>query len=125
MPLGCSCDFDLEPGQLTCYPDDDFSRLNASKRKRCQSCKKLINIGDYVVRFNIAKIPEHEVECNIYGEDGEVPKADRYLCEQCGEIYFNLQSIGFECIWVGEDMMELLKDYHSDYDPPKLTANAG
>ena len=121
MSLSCSCDFDYyEPGQIYCEVGDDFELLQTSKRKRCQSCKELINIGDFSVRFSIFRTPEHDIEINIYGEDGGVPMAPRYLCEKCGEIYHNLHSIGFTCIWVGEDMRELLKDYQTEYAPPKL-----
>jgi hypothetical protein len=120
MPLSCGCGADYEPGMKVCYPGEDFEPLQTSKRKRCQSCNELINIGDWSVRFAIFKVPEHEIEERIYGEDGEVPRAPRYLCEKCGEIYLNLTSVGFECVWVGEDMRELLKQYQETYNPPKL-----
>jgi predicted RNA-binding Zn-ribbon protein involved in translation (DUF1610 family) len=81
-----------------CYRGEDFKPLQTSQRKRCQSCKKLINIGDIAVRFEIYKVPEYEIEFSIYGEDGEVSMANRYLCEQCGEIYHNLDELGF-CLW--------------------------
>lgn len=120
MPLTCGCNDDLEPGYLVCSDVSDFEPLRASKRKRCRSCKELINIGDFAVRFSIWKVPESEIEINIYGEDREVPQAPRYLCEKCGEIYYNLESVGFECIWPDENMRELLKEYQSVYKPPKL-----
>ena len=120
MPLSCSCDYDYEPGQKICYHGQDFEPLQTSKRKRCQSCKGLINIGDFSVKFDMCKVPEHEIEINIYGEDGEVPMAPKYLCEKCGEIYHNLSSVGFECLWVGENMPEMLQEYISTYAPPKL-----
>jgi hypothetical protein len=128
MPLSCSCDYDFEPGALLSYPDDDFTRLKTERRKRCESCKCLININNYALGFSIVKIPEHQIEINIYGEDGEMPRARRYLCEKCGEIFLNLGSVGFECIWCGEDMLKLLKEYQASrnaerlirsfYDPP-------
>lgn len=123
MPLSCGCDVDFEPGQRfaeCCI--EDFETLQTSKRKRCLSCKELINLGSFVVKFNISKVPEHEIEINIYGEDGLMPLADRYLCEKCGEIYLNLISLGFECVWPGEDMLELLAEYQRTYQPPKLIA---
>jgi len=122
MPLSCSCDYDWEPGQRISYGGDDFEPLQTSKRKRCQSRKELINIGDLAVKFDICKVTEHEIEIKIYGEDGEVPMAPRYLCEKCGEIYHNLVSVGFVCVWPGENMRELLDEYISTYNPPKLTA---
>lgn len=124
MPLSCSCDYDYEPGTILCEAEEDFDFLQTSQRKRCRSCKELINIGDFCLRFSIFKIPAHEIEINIYGEDGEVPLASRYLCETCGEIYLNLQAVGFECIWVGEDMRELLKEYQDTYRPSVLAKTA-
>ena len=121
MSLSCSCDYDdYEPGQIICYHGQDFEPLQTSKRKRCQSCKELINIGDFSVKFDIFKSPEYDIEVSIYGEDGEIPMAPRYLCEKCGEIYHNLFSVGFTCIWPGDDMRELLRDYQTEYAPPKL-----
>jgi hypothetical protein len=120
MPLSCGCDYEPEPGQLFSRHAVDFEFLETSRRKRCSSCGELINIGSFVVRIDIFKVPEHEIEINIYGEDGEVPRAARYLCERCGEIYLNLVEVGFECIWVEDNMQELLKEYQEIYNPPKL-----
>lgn len=119
MPLICGC-YDDEPGMLRSYCHGDFEPLQTSRRKRCQSCKELIDIGAFSVRFGIIKVPEYEIEINMYGEDGEVPMADRYLCEECGEIYLNLLSVGFKCIFPSENMRELLKEYQRTYNPPKL-----
>jgi hypothetical protein len=119
MPLSCSCDFDAEPGQKVTYGGSDFEPLETKKRKRCKSCKELIDIGSFCVRFDVYKIPEYEVEINIYGEDGEMPMADIYFCETCGEIYHNLESVGF-CVLPWDDMREMLRDYQHDYAPPKL-----
>lgn len=115
MPLTCGCDHEPEPGMKMHYPGEDFERLGTSKRKRCWSCKRLISINDFVVRFSRVKIPSHVVEIAIYGEDGEIPIAPRYLCEQCGEIYLNLSAVGFDCITPYENMTELLKQYQNTY----------
>ena len=124
MPLSCSCDYEHEPGTVISYQDDDFTRLEGKRRKRCESCNNLIDINDCALGFSIVKIPEHEVEINIHGEDGEIPRARRYLCEKCGEIFLNLGSVGFDCIWVGENMPELLKEYQREYRPPVMPRTA-
>lgn len=66
----------------------------------CVSCNELLNAGDTVVRFERYKVPETDVEIAIYGDSIEacIPLACWYLCEKCGEIYFNLVDIGYECI---------------------------
>jgi len=121
MPLTCGCGYDWEPGQLICYGGEDFEPLLTSRRKRCRSCKELIEIRALCVKFEIYKIPEHEVEINIHGEDGEIRMAPRYLCEKCGEIYLNLKAVGFRCVWVEENMAELLREYQEIYKPSKLS----
>jgi predicted RNA-binding Zn-ribbon protein involved in translation (DUF1610 family) len=118
MSLSCSCDFDLEPGAIftdTTYNDPDryrpFEGVGKNKiRKRCSSCNEFINIGDDCLEFPIYKIPEHEVEINIHGEDGWIPMARKYMCEKCGDQYINLTALGY-CVWIGNNMFELLKEY--------------
>ena len=133
MPLTCSCDFDYEPepGQtaIDWYTgkEIDFETLSTSKRKRCISCKKLINIGDECIKFRMLRHPHNEIEARIHGIDWdcfEEPKikiAPVYQCENCGEIWLNLQEVGFECLSPFEDMNQSLKDYQIEYAPPKLT----
>ncbi len=130
MPLSCSCDFDFdpEPGQwMYWFNPDDFEIFDRWIRKRCQSCKELINIGTFCLRFNRYRHPYNEIESRITGvdwEDFEEPNikvADHFHCEKCGEIYLNLQSVGFECISPSENMPEMLRQYQHDYAPPKLS----
>ena len=111
LTCGCNTELELDPGQKGYYYPEDFEKLKTSRRKRCKSCGKLIDIGSFVVSFNWFKSPEHEVEVNIYGEDGEIPVAPTYFCETCGEIYLNLMDIGY-CIQYDDDMRDALKKYH-------------
>lgn len=112
MSLSCGCgELDLEPGGIRHYYPEDFEELKTSTRKRCTSCKTLIEIGAVTVPFDWFKVPEHEVEINIYGEDGQIQRARTYLCETCGEIYLNLITLGY-CLNNDDDMREMLKEYH-------------
>lgn len=122
MPLSCSCDFDPEPGQTCWYPaNDDFEKLNTKRRQRCKSCGGLIDIGSDCLIFPRAKIPEYDIEIDIYGEDGEIPRAPVYMCEKCGEIYLNLvYTAGFECLSPYENMPDMLREYIRTYEPPAL-----
>jgi hypothetical protein len=92
------------------YTPKDYSTLQACKRKRCMSCGELIEIGAIVALVHRVKIPEYEIECKIYGEDGEIPRAPGYLCEGCADICFSLDDLGF-CVNPYEDMRELLSEY--------------
>jgi hypothetical protein len=121
MPLTCGCSWDGgEPGQTCYYHAEDFEKLSTKKRKRCCSCNDLIDIGSLCLIFPQYKIPYHDIEVNIYGEDGEIPRAPVYHCEKCGEIWLNLQSVGFKCLAPFENMPEMLKEYQHEYAPPKL-----
>lgn len=120
MALSCSCDFEPEPGDKCWWPPEDFIVFSEKRRKRCVSCGKLIELGSSVLKFRRFRIPNAEVECKIYGEDGEIPLAPWYVCEKCGEIYLNLVAIGYECI-VPREILAAQKEYWelTGFDPEK------
>ncbi len=137
MPLTCSCDFDdyePEPGQW-CFDafwleKVDFEMFEAKKRKRCCSCGELIEIGSPCIMHRRSRYPHTDAEARIscgYTNledamcDGpSIKMADLFQCEKCGEIWLNLQNVGFECLLASENMPEMLKEYQRDYAPPKL-----
>ena len=90
--------------------DDNFSKLSSSRSKRCCSCKILINPGKTCIELSRFRWPKSEIEIKIFGEGSELKIASWYLCEQCGEHFLNLTSIGF-CYRAGENIMEMLKEY--------------
>ena len=114
MSLSCSCEWDPEPGDITWYPPNDYSLFDTNKRKRCCSCKELIEIGAISAKFNRSKTPDSDIEVNIYGEDGEVPRAPSYMCEHCADLYFSLDELGF-CVNITDDMRDLAKEYADTY----------
>ena len=119
MGLSCSCDWDPYPGQHCWEPEETYSFLHTSQRKRCWSCGALIEIAAVVLKFHRWKIPKTQVECWIYGEDGEIPLAPKYHCEECADQFFNLEALGF-CGSATENQFDLLAEYHDmmeeDYD---------
>jgi len=86
MGLSCSCDDDYFDWYYKC--PDDFEIMQGKRRSRCLSCRNLIDIGSVCVIFSCYRNATHDIEQKIYGD--EVPIANRYLCEKCGEIFFNL-----------------------------------
>lgn len=133
MPLSCSCDwdgYDFEPGDWQYWflqRDIDFSVLDGWRAKRCKSCDKLINVGEFCVRFPRYRYPYNEIEARITGNDWDcfeepnIRVADHFHCEKCGEIWLNLTvTAGFECLAPYENMPEMLKEYQYEYEPPKL-----
>ena len=89
---------------------DKLSVFSAKRRKRCSSCGELINIGECVAEFDCYRHPKTLVEENIYGECGEVPLANRYLCKSCSEAYFSMRKTGgLKLIPPTENMLDLIK----------------
>jgi hypothetical protein len=59
--------------------------------------------------FRRFQIPKTDLECDIYGEEGEMPRANHYLCEACGDQFFNLTELGF--CFDYRDIWEALDEY--------------
>jgi len=110
MGLSCYCDFDPEPGTTVAYQPENYTNLNTKKRQRCMSCNTLIEVGAICSVVKRFKIPATEIELKIYTEEGEIPLADKYFCEECSDICFSLDDLGF-CINPHDNMHELLEDY--------------
>lgn len=116
MSLSCSCDWDPDPGEWWYEIPDDYSVLDTKRRQRCAAtgCGCLIDVGATVAKFRRRKVPETDVEVRIYGEDGEIPLADWYLCEECADLWFSLYELGFECVGPN-DVRNDAKEYAENY----------
>ena len=104
--LSCSCDV----GVCDWYynPPDDFKPFDKSRRKRCCSCKKLIDMGTPSLEFDRYREPYNDIEERIFGD--EVYLAPWYMCEWCGEMFFNLEVLGY-CHFLGDSMKECMEEY--------------
>jgi len=105
--LSCLCDYN-DDGWYYISPNYHFKSFTHKRQKRCCSCNKLINIGAQCVEFDRYRPPISIVEERIYGD--EVCLASWWLCEWCGEVYFNLEALGY-CMFLGDSMKENLEDY--------------
>lgn len=121
MGLSCSCDYEPEPGDVVFYSPSDFSVYSGKRSTHCCSCWARIRPGDTVAKFTRFKIPTHDVEVKIHGEDGEIPRAPHYHCEQCGGLYMALEELGF-CIHCDENMVALVREYARDFGPQRKEA---
>ena len=108
MPLSCGCNYDGDYSYYFEIPSD-YSTLNTSRRVRCVSCKSLIDVGDTIVSFTCYREPNSDIEERIYHD--EVPIANKRFCERCGDLYFSLYELGFECVSPDDNMLELVKEY--------------
>lgn len=104
--LSCSCNFD--DYEYWYQFQKDFKPLDTPKRKRCCSCNKLIPKGEQTIKFNRWREARTDIEERIHGS--EVQLAPWYMCEWCGEMFLNLEALGY-CHNLGESIKENLKDY--------------
>ena len=120
MPLTCSCDWDY--GDYTWFyePPEDYTVL-ATKRSRKCSCGTRIVVGDLCTKFRRWRHPKYDVEDRIYGDDGEIPLAPRFLCERCSDLYWSFSELGFECVGPDEIMPELVREYAATYGAKSAT----
>ena len=112
--LSCSCpDPDYDDVEWFWYDPNDFTEFQALRRKRCCSCKKhMIALGEQCLEFKRFRYPAPDsIEADIKGEDAEIPIASHWMCEKCGEIYLNLEDLGY-CMDITEPMEECLQEYH-------------
>jgi hypothetical protein len=107
MGLTCEAKFNGDCEWYYNQPED-YENLAGKRRKRCCSCKTLINIGDLALPFPRWRSPKTDIEESICGD--EISLATMYMCEKCGDIAMNLNAIGY-CTVPGDDMRELLKEY--------------
>ena len=102
MSLTCECFDDYEWFYIA---PDDYSLLETKRRRRCESCKQLIDLNTLCLEF----------ECYYTNENGdEIYTADKYMCERCGDLFYSLDALGF-CLSLGDDMRELVREYGEVY----------
>jgi len=105
MSLTCDCGYFSDYWYI---PDKDFKPLATKRRRRCCSCHSLIDVGADSIMLDRYRCPVNDIEERIYGD--EVPLAPRFLCARCGEIYLNLDALGY-CYYLGDSLEENLKEY--------------
>lgn len=98
MSISCSCGDDYE---WMYYGPDDFEPLNTKRRRRCISCRTMIDVGAEAGRFSCYRAPRSDYEEQRFGD--EVPMADKWMCEECTGLYISLSELGY-CLTIGDGM---------------------
>lgn len=112
--LTCSCP-DWDESEEWCYTaPSDFTVFSKKRRKRCCSCHELINKGADCLKFYRDRYAHSETEERIYGEGEPIAITPWYMCEACGEIFLNLNALGF-CVDIACDMKRELEEYQQEY----------
>ncbi len=107
--LSCICPEADEPGSWWYFTPDDFTRLDTKRRRRCSSCKELIDIGAECLKFRRERSAYDDLEEEIKGSEIDMPPL--WMCEKCGEIFLNLEDVGY-CLNPMDDMRDALAEYH-------------
>jgi len=71
-------------------------------------------VGELCCEVKRYKVPDLDMEVRIYGEDGEIPRASHWMCEECTDIALSLEAVGF-CPKTWLDQRALLKEYVEVY----------
>lgn len=108
MSLSCSCEYDYD-GEGWGWNTIKEIKMPVGVRKRCCSCKTLIQICSPALEFNRFRDAITDVECKIYG-DNYIDLAPWYLCEICSDLYWSLDELGY-CVELGDNMHELVAEY--------------
>lgn len=116
--LTCGCGWD---GDYEQYYEiaDEFTPFKGTRRKRCTSCNKLINIGESTLKAFLLGYAGDAIEEKIY-EDNPILRRTFTYCEECGEILLNLNEYGY-CFDLKENMHALLAEHwgNTGYKPPE------
>ena len=110
MGLSCSCDYDPGPGDVCWYNPSDFITFTGKRATKCCSCGGRVAPGNTVAAFGRYKVPDSDFEVRFYGEDGKIPRATWFMCEECAGLYFSLDELGY-CIDIRESMRDCVKEY--------------
>ena len=121
MSLSCSCDLD---DAAWYYEFSDYQEMpELPRRKRCKSCRQLINPGDDIVKAYRHRPARDDVEISIYGEEPEAVKmAPWYYCDECGGILLTLSEpkhlggLEYCSIDIERPARELLKLHHENME---------
>ena len=105
--LSCNCDPD-GCDQWYEHPQG-FKKLIHYRRKRCKSCKRLVEVGSDIVEFRLYRAPDDDIEEMELGCEILIDK--QILCETCGGMALNLIELGYSVdIW-SDNVFDLLKEY--------------
>lgn len=107
MGVSCGCGSDYDWYYTS--PSDYSLMPFTGRRKRCRSCTGFINPLDIVGKFDKSRPPLSDIEERIYGD--EVWLAPFYMCEECIDLFFSLQELGY-CITLndGESMHDMAEE---------------
>lgn len=112
MSLFCGTDGDNDGSDWWWYQPDDEAPLATKRSRKCCSCGQKVGVGDTARKIARYRPPtEFEETRGIACDD--VPLADWYLCETCGDVADSLSELGF-CYTLDESLQQQIADYRRE-----------
>ena len=113
MPLSCYCD-EGDDYDWYWHPPKDYQELSTKRCRKC-SCGKRIGVGELCTEFRRTREARTAIEERIYGVSTPeaVCLASLWLCEECSDLWFSLDALGFKCVSTTENMRQVVTEYAS------------
>ena len=110
MSLSCGCDFNPEDYDFYWEGFTQFKPMRIGRRKRCVSCKVLINIVSDVIEFYNYRRTREGIEEEIYGDSFQL--ASSFMCEECSGLFLSLRELGYDCLDINEPMKHYVSEHN-------------
>jgi hypothetical protein len=114
MSLFCDAGgYDGDDVEWWWYQPADEAPLATKRCRKCCSCGQRIGVGETARKIRRFRLPT-DFEYTRRIADDEVPLADWYLCETCGDLADSLAELGF-CYTLGDGSLKRqIADYRGD-----------
>lgn len=115
MSLFCGVDGCHDDADWWWYQPSDEAPLATKRSRKCCSCGEKIAVGNVARKVRRYRPPSERcnyIEESIYGD--EVPLADWYLCETCGNLYDSIVELGFCCSLGDQSLAAQIKEYRAE-----------
>lgn len=112
MGLSCYCG-DTDGADWWWYGPQDEAPLGTKRSRKCRSCGAKIGVGDIARKVRRFRPPtEFEETRGIHGD--EVPLADWFLCEECGDLADSIEELGFCYNLGGESLKDQINECRAE-----------
>lgn len=113
MSLSCAYDGDTDGADWWWYQPADEAPLLTKRSRKCCSCKAKIAVGETARKILRCRPPTEFEEMRGIACD-EVPMADWYLCEKCGDLADSLEELGFCFSLGGQSLKDQIAEYRAE-----------
>jgi hypothetical protein len=113
MSLSCDLDSDHDGADWWWHQPQDEAPLATKRSRKCCSCEQKVGVGDTARKIRRCRPPTEFEETRGIACD-EVPLADWYLCETCGDLADSISELGFCYNLGGESLAQQIAEYRGE-----------